>query len=83
MKKCDIDLINFLKKYEIWVFLTLAPLLNFVITYAKSKGIIEFFPYTNGRFYALFFLLVFIVKITCNPFQDVEYARVVSGDICG
>ena len=57
-------MINFLKKYEIWVFLTLAPLLNFVITYAKSKGIIEFFPYTNGRFYALFFLLVFIVKIT-------------------
>ncbi|WP_405410946.1 hypothetical protein [Maribacter sp. Asnod1-A12] len=53
-----------MKKYEIWVFLLLAPLLNTVITYASSKGYIDFFPYTNGRFYALFFLLLFIVKIT-------------------
>ncbi|WP_291963313.1 type II CAAX prenyl endopeptidase Rce1 family protein, partial [Maribacter sp.] len=58
------DMMNFLKKYEIWIFLVLAPLLNFVITYLKSKGLIEFFPYTNGRFYALMFLLLFIVKIT-------------------
>tara|TARA_R110001592_G_scaffold184808_1_gene428604 strand:+ start:242 stop:586 length:345 start_codon:yes stop_codon:yes gene_type:complete len=57
-------MIDFLKKYEIWIFLVLAPTLNLVITYAKSKGIIDFFPYTNGRFYALMFLLLFIVKIT-------------------
>ncbi|MEP2239474.1 MAG: hypothetical protein ABJI22_13995 [Maribacter sp.] len=57
-------MVGFLKKYEIWVFLALAPSLNFVITYLKSKGVIEFFPYTNGRFYALMFLLLFIVKIT-------------------
>ena len=57
-------MIDFLKRYEIWVFLALAPLLNLVITYAKSKGYIDFFPYWNGRFYALFFLLLFIVKIT-------------------
>ena len=51
-------IIGFLKTYEIWVFLALAPLLSFVITYAKSKGVIDFFPYTHGRFYALFFFVV-------------------------
>lgn len=57
-------MIAFIKKYEIWVFLILAPVLNTVMTYASSKGLIGYFTYTNGRFYALMFLLLFIVMLT-------------------
>jgi hypothetical protein len=52
-----------IKKYNIWVFLVLAPLINAFITYASSKGIFTGFIYTHGRFYALMLLLVFIVMI--------------------
>ncbi|KAA1246622.1 hypothetical protein [Aquimarina sp. RZ0] len=55
---------DFIKKYEIWIFLVLAPLINTIITYANSKGIITGFVYTHGRFYALLFLLICIVKFT-------------------
>jgi len=55
---------DFINKYEIWIFLVLAPLLNTVMTYAHSKGIIYGFVYTHGRFYALMLLLVIIVKYT-------------------
>ena len=55
---------QFIQKYEIWIFLILAPLLNTAITIANNKGIIKGFVYTHGRFYALMFLLICIVKIT-------------------
>ncbi len=55
---------EFIKKYEIWVFLILAPILNTCITYASSKGFISEFVYTHGRFYALLFLLFGIVNFT-------------------
>ncbi len=55
---------TFLKKYEIWVFLVLAPLVNLAMTYASNKDLIGYFTYTNGRFYALLFLLLFIVFLT-------------------
>lgn len=51
-------------KYEIWIFLILAPIVNTFITYINSKGIIKGFVYTHGRFYVLLFLLVCIVKFT-------------------
>lgn len=57
-------MIAFLKKYEIWVFLALAPLSHAVMAYAMRIELINSFTYNNGRFYALFFLLVFIVVIT-------------------
>lgn len=57
-------MIAFIKKYEIWVFLILAPILNTLMTYASNEGLISYFSYTNGRFYALLFLLLFIVLIT-------------------
>ena len=56
-------MIDFIKKYGIWIFLVLAPLLNTIITYASSKGIITGFVYTHGRFYALLLLLLCVVKI--------------------
>lgn len=55
---------NFIKTYEIWIFLVLAPILNTFITYINSKEIIKGFVYTHGRFYALMFLLICIVKFT-------------------
>lgn len=54
----------FIKKYEIWVFLILAPLANLAMTYASNNDLISYFTYTNGRFYVLLFLLLFIVLFT-------------------
>ena len=54
---------NFIKKYNIWIFLILAPLLNAIMTLLNSKGIIYGFVYTHGRFYVLMGLLVVIVLI--------------------
>ena len=55
---------SFIEKYEIWVFLILAPVTNTLMTYASSKGFISYFAYTNGRFYALLFLLLCVVLLT-------------------
>ncbi|GGC29993.1 hypothetical protein GCM10011386_22500 [Parapedobacter defluvii] len=55
---------DFIKKYEIWLFLTLAPLVNVVVSYAYSKGIISIDVYRLGRFYALMLLLVCVVMFT-------------------
>lgn len=54
----------FIKKYEVWIFLTLAPLLHAVITYANSKGIIGGYAYQHGRFFALLFFLICVVTFT-------------------
>lgn len=54
----------FIKKYEIWIFLVLAPLINVGITYANSKGIITGFVYTHGRFYTLMLVLLSIIYYT-------------------
>lgn len=55
---------EFVKKYEIWIFLVLAPLINTLMTLANSKGIIKGFVYTHGRFYVLLSLLICIVGYT-------------------
>ncbi|WP_257670507.1 hypothetical protein [Parapedobacter tibetensis] len=55
---------DFITKYEVWVFLALAPLLNTVITYANSKGIISDSVYGHGRFYALLLSLVCLITFT-------------------
>jgi hypothetical protein len=55
---------DFIKKYDIWIFLVLAPLLNTVMTYLNSEEIIYGFVYTHGRFYVLLLLLVLIVTIS-------------------
>lgn len=55
---------DFIRKYEIWIFLILAPLLNAVITYIHSTGLIYGFVYTHGRFYALTLLLICLVMYT-------------------
>jgi hypothetical protein len=55
---------DFIKKYEIWIFLVLAPVINTIIVYAKSEGFLHRLVYRHGRFFALFLLLIFIVKFT-------------------
>ncbi|WP_394751115.1 hypothetical protein [Spongiimicrobium salis] len=55
---------DFIKKYEIWIFLVLAPIINALFVYARTKGLVPGFVYTHGRFYILLFLLVCIVKYT-------------------
>ncbi|MGB6153904.1 MAG: CPBP family glutamic-type intramembrane protease [Pricia sp.] len=55
---------DYIKRYEIWVFLMSAPILNTLITYTSSLGYISEFIYGHGRFYALLFLLFCIVGYT-------------------
>lgn len=54
----------FIKKYEVWCFLSVVPLLNTVITYANSKGIIQGYAYQHGRFFALMSFLICLVAFT-------------------
>ncbi|EDP70121.1 hypothetical protein FBALC1_11327 [Flavobacteriales bacterium ALC-1] len=55
---------NFVIKYEIWIFLILAPIVNTLMAYARTEGLTPGFIYTHGRFYALLLTLIFIVKYT-------------------
>lgn len=55
---------DFVKKYEIWIFLILAPIINTFFVYARTQGLMPSFVYTHGRFYVLLFLLVCIVRYT-------------------
>lgn len=55
---------DFIKKNEIWIFLILAPLINTLLTFLNSEGIIYGFVYTHGRFYVLLGLLMGIVLVS-------------------
>lgn len=55
---------DFIRKYEIWIFLILAPILNLILTYLNSIGVMPGFIYTHGRFYALMLLLIGIVRFS-------------------
>ncbi|RXJ49667.1 hypothetical protein [Gelidibacter gilvus] len=53
---------EFIRKYELWIFLVLAPIFNTVLVLVTSSGLIPQFVYTHGRFYFLLLLLIIIVK---------------------
>lgn len=55
---------NFIKKYEIWIFLFLAPLLNTLFVYLRAQEFMPSFVYNHGRFGLLLLILVVIVKYT-------------------
>jgi len=55
---------EFIKKYEIWVFLMLGPILNICFVKGRIEGIIPSYLYNTGRFCVLLVLLVIILKIT-------------------
>tara|TARA_R110000765_G_scaffold168384_3_gene273416 strand:+ start:39311 stop:40144 length:834 start_codon:yes stop_codon:yes gene_type:complete len=55
---------EFIKKYEIWVFLVIGPIINALFVYARIQGIIPRFLYIHGRFCVLLLVLLAIVKFT-------------------
>lgn len=55
---------DFIKKYEVWVFLILAPIANGIFVYGIDANIIPGRLYLRGRFFLLLFLLVSIIWYT-------------------
>ncbi|MGJ8593053.1 MAG: hypothetical protein ACSHXF_10915 [Aquaticitalea sp.] len=55
---------DFVKTYEIWIFLILSPIINTLVVYANIEGLISGALYTHGRFYVMLLLLMGIVKYT-------------------
>lgn len=55
---------EFIKKNEIWIFLTLGPIVSTLFVYARTQGLFPRFVYTNGRFCILLLFLIVLVKYT-------------------
>ncbi|WP_040281908.1 hypothetical protein [Psychroserpens damuponensis] len=55
---------EFIKKYEIWVFLVLGPAFNLLFVYARYLNVINSFVYRHGRFCVLLLFLICLVKFT-------------------
>jgi len=55
---------DFIKKYELWIFLVLGPVINVVYVYSRYLGIIPKAIYNNGRFCLLLAILILLVKYT-------------------
>jgi len=58
------NLKNFVKTYEVWIFLLFAPLTNALFVYGVHLHIIPGRLYIHGRFFLLLFLLMAMVKFT-------------------
>ena len=56
------NLHSFIKTYEIWIFLLLAPLSNAIFVYGVQLHLIPGRLYLHGRFFLLLFLLMGMVK---------------------
>lgn len=54
----------FIKKYEIYLFLIFAPIINGLFVYGVKSDIIPGRIYLHGRFFLLLFLLMFMVWFT-------------------
>ncbi|MDN3492161.1 hypothetical protein [Winogradskyella bathintestinalis] len=57
-------MIDFLKKYEVWIFLILAPISSAIFVYISSLGYFSESLYNHGRFFLLLAILVGLVKVT-------------------
>ncbi|WP_027126988.1 hypothetical protein [Gelidibacter mesophilus] len=55
---------EFIRKYEIWVFLALGPVVNVIFVYSRTIGLVPKYLYNNGRFCVLLFFLICLVKYT-------------------
>ncbi|WP_458627029.1 CPBP family glutamic-type intramembrane protease [Winogradskyella sp. PC D3.3] len=53
---------DLVRKYEVWIFLVLAPISSAIFVYISSLGYIPESVYNHGRFFLLMFMLVGIVK---------------------
>lgn len=55
---------GFIKTYEIWIFLLMAPISNAIFVYGIQLDLIPGRLYIHGRFFLLLFLLMAMVKLT-------------------
>jgi hypothetical protein len=55
---------EFIKKYEIWVFLVLGPIVNAFFVYARYQGLVPQPLYNTGRFCVLLLFLICLVLYT-------------------
>ncbi len=55
---------EFLKKYEIWVFLAIGPITNALFVYARAQGLVPQYLYNTGRFSVLLVVLLLLVMYT-------------------
>lgn len=55
---------EFIKKYEIWIFLIIGPLANVFFVEARIAGLISASVYNTGRFCVLLFILICLLKFT-------------------
>ena len=55
---------EFIKKYEIWVFLVLGPVVNAFFVYARYQGLVPQPLYNTGRFCVLLLFLICLVLYT-------------------
>ncbi|WP_304200538.1 hypothetical protein [Flavobacterium alvei] len=58
------NLYNFIKTYEIWIFLLFAPITSAIFVYGVHLHLIPGRLYLHGRFFVLLFLLIGMVKLT-------------------
>lgn len=57
------NLYNFIKTYEIWIFLLFAPITSAIFVYGVHLHLIPGRLYLHGRFFVLLFLLIGMVKL--------------------
>mgnify|MGYP003114413864 CR=1 FL=1 len=55
---------EFIKKYEIWIFLVLGPILNVFFVEARIQGFMPSYIYNTGRFCVLLLLLICLLSFT-------------------
>ncbi|MCO4821677.1 MAG: hypothetical protein KC469_06385 [Flavobacteriaceae bacterium] len=55
---------EFIKKYEIWIFLVLCPIVNVFFVQARIDGHVSSSVYNTGRFCILLFILICLIKYT-------------------
>lgn len=55
---------SFIKRYEIWVFLILAPIINVFFVQARIEGLMSKTVFNTGRFCILLFMLICILRFT-------------------
>ncbi|WP_400080192.1 hypothetical protein [Winogradskyella sp. R77965] len=55
---------NFIKKYEVWIFLVLCPLVNIPFVQSRIEGLISESTYNTGRFIILLFILICLLLYT-------------------
>lgn len=62
---------EFVKKYEVWTFLILGPIINLFFVYGRVIDVVPSYIYNTGRFCVLLLLLIIIIKFTRRDIQAI------------